>query len=451
MKLVPLAASVAAICIAAYAGATQYNSSSFQQALAELPDNTDLPPSLKLEVVSAENGLLQSSGTLRWRLSDPGTSSRFTSALRGADMDPARVSGEVRYTVEHTPGLSGWSRYRAVVAADGPFGDWVSETTGENILLRTSGQSTLAGALVHAFETPAVTYDSEEVNVRIPVSTGAVSTDRNGVSRFEWSLRRAAATAVQGSYSVTGVRLAGVVEDMQLQTGHSTLDVDSIEAGNYTLTALHTNTRTSEANGSLDSVLSATLDKISGSGPEVTGLQLAVETTGFDAQALRTVHDVLNEMNGQVEVIDRTQALTLEKALARLLDRGATLSMPTLKGSADGKPFSASWQLALQPGNAQTAMADRLVASGQVAIDRNLLPSPFLDMAMGSGYVRAANGQLSAQFKLARAEMTVNEQPLPIVAMQLQPMLQMVDAQIQQWRSGLSEGQPSLLVPMKPI
>jgi hypothetical protein len=399
-------------------------------------------------VASAEDGFWQSSGVLNWQLGNAPASSRFTAAS-GYDANES-VSGKIRYTVYHAPGSSGLSRYEADVEVDGKLAEMVTEFTGSIVVLRTSGHAGFDGNWSHQFNTPAVSFDSDSVNVRIPQSNGTVVTTGNQQANFDWSLKSAAATTETGRFFAKGLRISGIVEDMVMGTGKSVAEVESVVGGGMTLAALKMISETTESNGKLDSVMTSTVDKITGPGPEVTGLRLGMEMRGFDAEALRSLQEAMNDMHGQMEALDKAQALAFESALARLMDAGASMAMTDLSGTADGQPFSGSWNLALQPGDASTPMAQRLTAAGKLSVSGGLVPPHFADMAKGTGYVTTAGDQLAAGFQLSNGELQINGQPVPIVNMQLQPMLQMLDTQLQGWRDGLSRGQPSLM-PMRPV
>ncbi|MGB7298850.1 MAG: DUF945 family protein [Burkholderiaceae bacterium] len=445
LKKILIAGAFLSVGALAWAGATQFSSSAFEKKLVEIQTNPDLPSYLELTVLTSEKGFLQSTGTMRWNVS--------ASAMAGLEeIDlPNKIGGLIHFTMHHSPSPAGLSRFDAEIVADGWLGEMTKRVTFSDILLTVTGQAGFNQQWVSEFKTPKVSWDSDGLNLRIPVTTGTVMTAGHGAIRYNWEMARAAAASTDGNLVISGVSAHGSIQDSQLGTGSGQFSIASLKTKDVGAIGIEFAAETTEVAGKIDTVVTYKLEQLNASGRQFKDLALGFALRGLDVGNVRVIQQTLRDLNADMQRISSDQALSLENAAASLLDKGLSIALTDARGKSDQGEFFGQLQLQLKPAPVQTPFLNRIAASGNARVSQSLLPGPMGQVAMSTGYVSDNGGNYSTSLELANGQLSVNgNQVDAAITDQLALMMQVLDMQLIAWRDGLTRGE-SMIGGMLPV
>ncbi len=428
-----------ATAVIAWAGATWLGG----QRAADEVDSWTAPgkihPAFVVMPVQQRTGLLSSSGSLQVTL-DP-------NCLPGAEALPVPL--KISYDVKHAPSLAGLVSFEARVSVGGEHAAAVRSVLGTDVLLTVHARMGWDDRWHYQFATPEIVIEDKGPRIHVAASTGTMHEDE-GQWQLAWSLPNVAVLAEGKSLSFDGISVQSTLTDLKTGLGRSRFHIGSVRADQNRFDNLELVSESVEHDEVIDTMLEASLAGGTFERSPLGRLGMKFALNAIDAKGLKALTTAKSACPN--ESLDRERLLAMERAAARIFDRGFTVAISDVGGSFDGNAAGGAFEFALASDTVDKPrpLVERISVNGNLAVDGELLAQPQRSAFVSSGFVVETPSGLRAEVSYKEGHLRINGALEPDgVGDMIFMLLSRGDDMVAHWRAGLARGE-SLLHEMIP-
>ena len=429
----------------AWGGTTFYTSSAFEEQIAQSLVTFNEDKQLSFNQIHADHGLMKSEGTLGWKY-----------AL-GCDTDSPKLSGKIKYTVNHAPTLSGVTSVVSTISIDGSLGHQLKEMGNSADLFEISSTRDYTGNWNAAFSTPKITYDTENLALRVSASKGTwTGVENAGVMNWSIGQITGSADGNQMRFSMKNIGMDFDLQDVVMGIGTGKYQVQSVQMsgddGEGSISDFVVTQATSASGEVIDSGVRMSIKSVKlPQAPEVRNIAMKTSFSGLDRQA----YENISTLSGAPDCKDFTNGfasnddmMVIERAIADMLDRGWSMGIDELKAQVDDGSLDGQLKVVFAGVNAgaSSSLSSRLSVDANVTALGAIVPPGFDQMLLGTGFVleTPAGDGITGSVQLKNGEVKINGETNEDLGAQVDFFFDIGDSSMEQWRAALDNGDSML-------
>lgn len=404
-----LAAIAGAIGLGAALAVPAWTSRQVDEQLQAWEQKPDHQSDVQLRKLQHQAGFLSSSGTaelvLRSRCSDD------------ADQQAGMVV-QVSYQISHLPRLAGLNAFTWKVSAQGEAAEAFKALFGTQDALSGQGHLTWSRQVESDVRLPAMSFAQGGGAIEASASLGTLVVGDKRVA-FSWHIDDAQLRSPEFVARVQGLAFSMDLDDWHRGTGEAAFKVQRISTRDSTLEGLSIESRTSEKDGRLDSVLRNHLARIQSGNQEIKEVAFDVAMRGMHADSVEKLTQLFSQSCG-IEHMTQAERQVMRDAMRTLLSQGMTLQIDKFKGHSAAGGVEGDLVVAIKPA-AQTGaiqLAELLTTSGHVRLRGDLASANLRQLATAMGWGRVDQDSLESSFHYEKGRLKVLDKATDASAVQ---------------------------------
>lgn len=365
------------------------------QAWAQKPAHQS---DVQLRNLQHQAGFLSSSGTaelvLRSRCSDD------------AD-EQAGMVVQLSYQISHLPRLAGLNAFAWKLTPQGDAAAAFKALFGTQDALSGQGHLTWARQLESDVQLPAMSWAEGGGSIEASPSRGAWIVGDQRVA-FRWNIDDAQLRSPEFVARVQGLAVSMDLDNWHRGTGEAAFKVQRISTRDTTLEGLSIESRTSEKDGRLDSVLRHHLERIQVANHQITDMAFDVAMRGLHADSVEKLTALFSQSCG-VDRMTQAERQVMRDAVRTLLSQGMSLQVDPIKGRSAQGALQGDLVVALKPAgqNGAIQLAELLSTSGHVRLQGDLASPDLRQLATAMGWGRIKQDSLESSFHYEKGQLKV--------------------------------------------
>ena len=396
------AIGLAALATAGLGALPYYSSKTLDQRLNEMASQSSPQSDVLLRNLQHHAGFLSSKGSVDVVMRD-----RCHDAEDSAD-----TTFHIEYEAQHLPTPGASNRFDWKLKPTGEAAPAFAKLFGSDAPLSGHGQITWGGLIRSDMKLPAMAYATGGQRIEADPSQGTIALGGNAL-QFDWKLERA---VFRGPDRALELKQLGVNLDLSNRhrgIGAMALKLGSLSTAEASVDGYELKSVTTEHGDKIDSVFTQGVARAQFSDQEIKDMVLEASLKGLHAQSVETLTKVLGSSCG-MESLTRDESTQVRKAVQTLLASGLSGGITKLSGQGKqgGLNGKLTVELAAVGAGQAISFARQLSATGELAIQGDLLPPGPRQMAMSTGFAQETADGIQSGFVFEKGLLKVNGKTL---------------------------------------
>lgn len=314
---------------------------------------------------------------------------------------------QLSYQISHLPSVAGLNAFEWKMTPQGDAAAAFKALFGTQDALSGRGHLTWSRQLESDLQLPALSLAEGGGSIEASPSRGALIVGDQRVA-FSWSIDDAQLRSPEFVARVQGLAFSMDLDNWHRGTGEAAFKVQRISTRDTTLEGLSIESRTSEKNGRLDSVLRHHLDRIQAANHEIKDMAFDVAMRGLHADSVEKLTSLFSQSCG-VDRMTLAERQVMRDAVRTVLNQGMSLQVDQLKGRSAQGALEGGLVVTLKPASQSGViqMAELLTTSGRVKLQGDLASAELRQLATAMGWGRVNQDSLESSFHYEKGQLKI--------------------------------------------